>query len=422
MTDHQNIAVQATRAEAPKPGAQRAVIFGVNYAPEPSGNAPYTTGLAEYLAAAGWSVDVVTGYPHYPAWQRQPAPRNSRLGGVRIDRHRHFVPRSTNAVQRGVFELTSLLAALPAALRKRDVSVVVGVVPNLGDAALARIAAWRNRAPFALWIQDLMGPGARQSGTSGGDVVARYVERAELALARRAAVVMVAADGFRSYLEAGSVDSERIVRAHNWSTLPPPRASRTAARAAFGIADDATVVLHSGNMGHKQGLQVVLDAAELGPDLEFVLQGNGSERAELESEAAHRSLANVRFLSSLDAQQLADLLGAADVLLVAQRATVANMSLPSKLASYFATGRPVVAAVDASGETATEVSRYAGGTVVDAENPEALVSAVRSAAAMDPIGRASTEGPAAGDPETTLRDLATVLHAVAADSDGAKTQ
>ena len=71
-----------------------------------------------------------------------------------------------------------------------------------------------------------------------------------------------------------------------------------------------------------------------------------------------------------------DVLAAADVLLVSERASAIDMSLPSKLTSYFAAGRPVLAAVSPGGATAREVQRSGGGVLVPAGQPHALLDAV----------------------------------------------
>jgi len=356
-------------------------IFGVNYAPEPAGNAPYTTGLAEYLAGEGWTVKVITGYPHYPAWKRQRAEPRETINGVNVERHRHLVPRTSTAAQRGLFEITWLLSSLPTALRRNDADAVLGLIPNLGGAVLARIAAARNRIPSVLWFQDLMGPGAAQSGISGGDRVAEIVERVETSLAKGATRIMVAAEGFRPHFESIGIPPSRITRARNWNRLPPVSLDRDATRDAFAIDREAVVALHSGNMGMKQGLEVVVGAAEHAPEILWVLQGHGNVRPELESQVEERGLSNVRFLPSLSGQELANLLASADVLLVTQRSSVSDMSLPSKLASYSTAGVPIVASVHANSETALEVADDRIGRLVHPGDPLALARAVEAVAA-----------------------------------------
>ena len=151
-------------------------IIGINYAPESTGIAPYTTGLAEHLAASGHEVTVVTGLPHYPAWRIAPATEaawraRGAPGGVRLRRRAHYVPATQTAMQRAIYEGTFLVSALPAAT-EGGVDAVIGIVPSLSGGILARLAATRNRVPYGLLFQDLMGPAAAQSGIAGGGRVA----------------------------------------------------------------------------------------------------------------------------------------------------------------------------------------------------------------------------------------------------------
>jgi glycosyltransferase involved in cell wall biosynthesis len=134
-------------------------------------------------------------------------------------------------------------------------------------------------------------------------------------------------------------------------------------------------------MGAKQGLEHVIEAARIAaaedPALLFVLMGDGGQRASLESQATRMGLPNVRFLPLQAASAVADVLAAADVLLVNQRGSVRDMALPSKLTSYFAAGRPVVAAVAAGSETAAETEWSGGGIVCAPDDPRALLAAIR---------------------------------------------
>jgi len=131
-------------------------------------------------------------------------------------------------------------------------------------------------------------------------------------------------------------------------------------------------------MGLKQGLEQVLEAARISamsePLIRFVLLGDGNQRAQLQRAAT--GLANVQFLPSQSDDDYAAALAAADVLLLCQRASVADMSLPSKLTSYCAAGRPIVAAVLGDGATYREIQRTGAALAVPAGDPEALLDAI----------------------------------------------
>jgi glycosyltransferase involved in cell wall biosynthesis len=138
------------------------------------------------------------------------------------------------------------------------------------------------------------------------------------------------------------------------------------------------VVLHAGNMGHKQGLEQVIAAARLaaerGEPVRFVLAGGGNQ-----AEALHALGADLPTLDFLGVQPdglHASLLAAADVLVLSERPTQLDMSLPSKLTSYFAAGRPIVAAVPSDGASAREIERSGAGLLVPAGEPVSMLGAL----------------------------------------------
>ena len=175
-------------------------------------------------------------------------------------------------------------------------------------------------------------------------------------------------------------------------------------RARFGWADGEQVVLHAGNIGLMQGLEQVVEvaraAAERGDPVRFVLSGGGNQAGAIR--AAARGLPNVSFLGVQPDGIHASLLAAADVLLLSERATQIDMSLPSKLTSYFAAGRPIVAAVPPGGGSAREVERSGAGLVVPAGEPERLLEALaRLRAEPALVAELSATGPAYAEANTS---------------------
>ena len=81
----------------------RVIIWGINYAPEPTGISPYTTDLANFLQNRGLEVEVVTGFSYYPAWQKLPDDRGrvyrtDKVGEVRVHRCWQYVPRKLSTL------------------------------------------------------------------------------------------------------------------------------------------------------------------------------------------------------------------------------------------------------------------------------------------------------------------------------------
>jgi glycosyltransferase involved in cell wall biosynthesis len=373
------------------------LLVSTNYAPEHTGIGPYATQLAEHWAASGADAHVLAGMPHYPSWRLDPAyagrwrARETRAG-VTVHRRRHTVPARQTALRRALFEASLLAHQLAAPPRMPRPHAVFAQMPSLAGAVVAARLAARHGVPFVPVVQDLMGAAAAQSGISGGDRAAAVAARAERYALSRAALVGVIHDSFRPRVEAMGVDPARIRLVPNWSHVARPSKDRAETRSRLGWAPGRQVVLHSGNMGLKQGLEVLVDAARLDPGVDFVLMGDGNQRAALEERA--RGIPNLHFLPPAETADFPDVLAAADVLAVTQRASVLDMSVPSKLTSYFAAGRPVVASVAAQGGTADEVRRSGAGVLVPPEDPAALLKTLAELAA-DPAeaDRLAARGP-----------------------------
>ena len=372
--------------DGPRPGSsglrgKRVLFYSVSYRPEHAGIGPYAAAAAEHLAKEGASVSVVAGLPHYPSWRVAPEDRwrlrrHEVVGGLPVTRLRQVVSRKQTALTRGVYELSFFLHGLFVRRTWQKADVVMAVVPSLAGGALAMVSAARNRVPLIVMVQDLTAAGARQSGMLGGRFASALVGNFESRLFRKAAAVGLVHDSLAESCLAMGVSPERLHVVPNWSLREPqPQVERVAGT----DWTDRYVVLHAGNMGFKQGLEVVVDAARLAhqrghDDLLFVLMGDGSRRDRLEHLAA--DLPTIRIMDPVADEAFPGVLGAADLVLVTQRAEVHDMSVPSKLTAYFNAGKAVVCSVSPDCGTALEVRRSGGGVVVPPQDPEALLKAV----------------------------------------------
>jgi colanic acid biosynthesis glycosyl transferase WcaI len=178
-----------------------------------------------------------------------------------------------------------------------------------------------------------------------------------------------------------------------------PGPKENAYRAEHGLTG-RTVVMYAGNLGYSQSVDLLLDAAvahQHDPSVVFVVNGGGSARPELERRAA--GLDNVRFVDLQPRERLPEVLAAADVHVVPLRKGLARSSVPSKLYSILASGRPVVASVDPGTEVARTLERAGAGLAVPPDDAEALTKAL-TRAIEDPeqaerwgrSGRAFVEG------------------------------
>lgn len=366
-------------------GRSRVLVVGLNYAPETTGIAPYTAGMARALAAEH-EVTVLTAHPHYPQWQVAEGyggwRRTERMDGVDVVRMRHYVPSDPTGVSRILSELTfALRAGMARAPRPDAVVVVTPALLPLGP-VLARARRWK--VPVGVVVQDLYAKAATEIGLMGGRMD-RVLGRTESRLLRSASgIVSIHERMADAMVRDYGVDRDRVSVIPNWTHIANPAGDREAMRRRLGWEGEL-VVLHAGNMGAKQGLEHVVSAArradETGAPVQFVLMGDGAKRRELEDAGA--GVERLRFHPPVGNDEFADVLAAADVLLLHERPGLKEMCAPSKLTSYFAASRPVLAATESESAAAFEVTASKAGTVVPPGDADALLDGLSVLTAQD---------------------------------------
>lgn len=379
------------------------LLYGINFAPELTGIGKYTGEMAAWLAARGHEVRVITAPPYYPAWQVSPGYSASRYTteqwqGVTVLRTPLWVPAKPGGAKRLLHLASFALGSLPVLLRQWfwRPDVVWVVEPPLFCAPAAAVLARLAGGKAWLHIQDYEVDAAFDLGLLKGAALRRCVVAAEGWLMRRFHRVSTISGRMLGRAQAKGVDAARLVSFPNWvdiSAIQPLRGP-SPYRAELGIAADAVVALYSGNMGGKQGLEILAEAARLlgtvsqaaqgaesGPPVQFVLCGNGAGRADLVARC--QGLANVLFLDLQPMERLGDLLGLADIHLLPQRADAADLVMPSKLTGMLASGRAVVATAHPHTELGRVVAQHCG-VVVPPEDAAALAQAIRTLAADAP--------------------------------------
>nr|WP_290056346.1 glycosyltransferase family 4 protein [Amycolatopsis sp. MEP2-6] len=358
----------------------RILVVGLNYAPEHAGIAPYTTGAARALAGAGHDVRVFAGFPYYPQWRTAAGyrglVRHEADGPVRLTRLRHYVPGDSTGVGRIVHEGSFAAHAWLRARGLRDVDVVLGISPSLLSLVTARRLAAAAGAAFGVVVQDLYTSAPAELGTPGGT----HVGRLEGALLRAADGVVAVHESFAGVLRSRhGVAADRITVIRNWTHTGDPVDEPWPEEHPWPTGR-GPVVLHAGNMGAKQGLENVVAAARLaderGEDVRFMLVGDGSQRGELCRLATGVRRASV--LPPVPERYFPGMLAAADVLVVNERPGLRSMCVPSKLTSYFAAGRPVLAATEPDSPAGVELAAAGAGVRVAPGDPEALLAGALS--------------------------------------------
>lgn len=373
------------------------LFYGLNYAPELTGIGKFSGETGAFLAAAGHDVRVITTPPYYPEWRVRPEYRTrwwrrESRAGVRVTRCPFYVPRRPTGRSRMIhlasFALSSMWPALWSGLTWRP-DVVVTVEPTALAQPMALLAAGLGGARTWLHVQDLEFDAAFALGVVGkeGGLASRMAYGFERHFLRRFDRVSTITPNMAGRLMEKGAAPDRMVQFPNWvdCTEIHPLDGPSPLRAELGVPADATVALYAGNIGEKQGLEVVIEAARrtaATPGLTWLICGDGAARPRLEAAAA--GLPNLRFGPLQPAARLNDLLNVADIHLLPQRAGAADLVMPSKLGGMLASGRPVVASASEGTQVFGAVTGC--GRITDPGDAAGFADAV-AALAADPSAR-----------------------------------
>lgn len=360
------------------------LVYGINFFPEVTGVGRYTAEMAAWLAKAGHEIRVVTAPPHFPDWSIAPGYSGSaycreQWGGVGIWRTPIRMPRGGGGVRRLLAVSSFAASSLPVLLRQIAwrPDVVWMAEPALVCAPGGVLTAFFSRARSWLHVQDFEVDAAFDLGLLGGTVQRGLASWLERYLLRRFDRVSTISPKMAEKLRCKGIPEERIVYFPNWvdtaEIRPMPHSSPY--RRELGLAEEDVVVLYSGSIGAKQGIEMLGDAARAlahEPSVQFVFCGQGVGRRDLEARCL--GLANVRFLPLQPPERLNELLNLADIHVLPQRRDATDLVLPSKLLGMLASGRPVIAAAEPDSTLGGIVERC--GLVVPPENPERMADAI----------------------------------------------
>jgi glycosyltransferase involved in cell wall biosynthesis len=287
----------------------------------------------------------------------------------------HF-PRTSLGLR--ALNYLSFLIRLPAtALGVSSPSAVLCFTdpPPVGLAALL-IARLRG-IPFVLVCQDVHPQLGQVSGRLKARPVVFVLRVVQRILLRRATRVVAIGDQMSAVVLELGVRRGCVDTIPNWTdtTLfrPLPRTGRWAR--AHGLFD-RFVVMHAGNVGQLQGLEVLLDAVMDVPGVTLAVVGDGSGRDALAKLAEGRS--DVVILPWQDRDRMSEVLAAADALVVSLMPGLAGLLEPSKLYGMLAAGRPVLAVLDSESEGARVVTQERCGVVAQAGDRYAIAAALRA--------------------------------------------
>ncbi|MDG1410149.1 MAG: glycosyltransferase family 4 protein [Acidimicrobiales bacterium] len=386
----------------------RVLVICPHFDPDPAPTGVVMTEIVHRVAEQGHEVEIVTSLPWYtehavePEWRGQ-LWRTERTAWGRITRVHPFPTDKRNIPARALgFVGFTGLAGLLLLLRRRRPDVVLAMSPPLTLGLPAWVTARVRRVPFVFNVQDIFPDVAMEVGAITDPTIigiARWLERF---IYRRADAVTVLSDDLAENVSAkiGEDSSTKVRVIANFVDTEriQPAERRNSYRDHFDLGD-RTVVMYAGNLGFSQPLELLIDAARAMTDREdvvFVINGGGSERPRLQVLAA--DLDNVHFIDFQPPERLSETLAAGDIHVIALRKGLARSSVPSKLYSILAAGRPVLASIDPETEVERVLLTHECGVTCQPEDSAAFIETLRelldnpdATAAMGDRGRRFVE-------------------------------
>lgn len=371
----------------------RILIHAGNFFPEKTGIGKYTGEMAGWLSRQGHQVDVITGFPYYPEWCLDSRYRGTGFlieswESVQIHRVPHYIPRDgkVNSLRRMLVDLTLFMASLPVWARlcfprRRRPHVIITVCPPLISGVWPALLSCVTGTPWIYHVQDFQVDAAVRLGMIRQSLFGKALYALENLLIRSATRVSSITNAMCKLAVSKGAKAENVLCIPNWSDTHSihPIDRLTPFRRELNVGEDQVLVMYAGAMGRKQGLSLVVDAAERlmrDPRFVFVMIGSGSDAQELRLEAQGRGLSNMRFLPLQELQRLNQVLGSADIHLVVQKADAADLVMPSKLTNILAAGRPAIVTA-AEGTELWDVTAGQGtGLAVPPEDILAFVNAL----------------------------------------------
>ncbi len=363
----------------------RIVVIGPHFAPDTAPTGRVLTRIVDELAARGHELHVVAALPWYrrhalePGWAGRLVRREVTPFGT-VTRVHPFPGRNKRDLVRRAagFAGFSALAGwtgLGAGGWFRRADAVLAMSPPLTMGVTGRLVAWSHRARLVFNIQDVFPDAAVETGAITNRHVIAAAARLERLSYRLADAVTVLSDDLGANVSA-KAPGATVVTIPNFvdTDAVRPGDRMTPYRAELGIGDEP-VVLYAGNVGLSQSLELLVEVARRCPDVTVLINGDGAARADLER--ASRGIANIRFAGYVPDSRLSEVLATGDVHTVPLRSGLGRVSVPSKVYSILAAGRPAVATIDEGTEVPRLLEASGAGIAVPPGDADRFVDAIR---------------------------------------------
>jgi len=374
---------------------KRILLISYNFAPELTGIGKYNGEMIDWFVRNGYDCHVLTGYPYYPEWRvhdsfrkkrfwfsfEQPAIKEAK-GMLKIYRCPFYVPQKPSGVKRLILEVTFLTSALirmVGLMTARKYDLVIAVAPSFQLGLLGLLYKWIRGARLAYHIQDLQIEAARDLGMINSRGFLKFMFFLERLILRHADVTSSVSEGMLEKIRAkGGPPPVLFPNWTNTSRLYPVK-NQSYIKESFGFNASDKIVLYSGAIGEKQGIESIVYAAQANRNngaVRFVICGSGPYKKHLEELAGRLGLRNIVFLPLQDLNRFNQFLNIADLHLVIQKAGAGDLVMPSKLANILAVGGLALVTANRGTSLHKMVTKHEIGYVINCDDQEGLNEAV----------------------------------------------
>jgi colanic acid biosynthesis glycosyl transferase WcaI len=376
---------------------KRILLIGYNYFPEPTGIGKYSGEMIQWLAAAGYTCEVITAYPYYPFWKVQEPYYTKRYGyhtekqsfasggSITIHRCPMYIPEKPSGLKRMLLDLSFSVSAFfktaQLSFGKRFDNVVA-VAPSFQFGLLGVFYKKVKGAKLIYHVHDMQIEVAQDLKMIKSKAVIDLLFKVEKYIFNKTDIVSSISEQMVNRIKAKA--NKEVILFPNWvdNTKFFPLGNKNSLKESFGFAPTDKVILYSGGIGEKQGLEAIVYAAQefkQQPEVKFLICGSGPYKEKLMALVSEMRLSNITFFPLQPVEKFNAFLNMADLHLVIQKANASDLMMPSKLTTILAVGGLALITANEGSGLHMLVKNHQVGILAEAENQQALNKAIRYA-------------------------------------------
>lgn len=359
------------------------VFFNRSFYPDLEATGQYLTELAEDLISYGHEVTVVCGRSLHKDLDEQYLIKRERYKSINIIR----VSGTTLPKRFLLFRIINLsiyflLAFLSGFLIRKNPDIVIAQTdpPVMGLIGIF-FSKWY-RSKFIYSCKDLYPDVGIVTGRLTNPILNWLLEKINFLSFTMADLVIVLGEDMKKRVCGKGVKESKIEIVHDWadtSTIYPVKREENIFRNENDF-DKYFTVMYSGNIGLTQGLDKIIEVAELlrsNNKIKFILIGEGADKVKLQKKVQDLKLTNVVFFPYQPKESLKYSLGAPDIHIITFIKGLAGAMVPCKIYGILATGTPFIAWIDSESLIYNIARNYKCGIAVTPGNVKSMAHAIK---------------------------------------------